>query len=67
MGPEIETGELCRAADITKNVLNRLRGQYVEVVPARRVGHGLLMWAPEMVETVRRIVEREKHLRTVGR
>jgi hypothetical protein len=44
---------------VTRRVLGRLAAQYPEVVPTRRLGPRLAMWAPDMPATVARIYAAE--------
>lgn len=60
MEREIETSEVLKAVPITKNTLDRLRRQYVEVQPARRIANGALLWPASIIATLQTILRREQ-------
>jgi hypothetical protein len=44
---------------VTRSILSRLRDQYVEIKPCRRIGPGLLLWPANMPDLVASVLERE--------
>jgi hypothetical protein len=46
--------------EVSRAVLARLRAQYPEIAPTRRVGAGLLLWAADTPKHVAAILEREE-------
>lgn len=59
----LETGAVCTAVGCTRNVFARLRRDYPHLQPLRRLGNGILLWHPQVVGDVRRLLEQEERLR----
>lgn len=60
LGELIETTELLRRIPCSRNVLTRLRREYGMIQPVRTIGHGLHLWDPRLVETIKGILEGER-------